>query len=149
MGPAPSDLRCLHGGYLDGWDCIHDNTGGGTWNCSVEMIIVPDDGKAPTGGLGIDPTIVSPGDGGAGPIGGGPIVDNPDKGDGAGNGGHGPIGGDPVVDNPDAPDDDPGQGDTPSLTKPGDAPQARQAPPARQALEEADAGAVRPSGHIL
>ena len=64
-------VSCV-GGYLDGWYCTHDN--GSTWDCSVEMIIVPDDGKAPTGGLGIDPTIVSPGDEGAAPIGGGPIV---------------------------------------------------------------------------
>jgi len=24
-----------HGGYLDGWDCLHDNGSAGTWNCTV------------------------------------------------------------------------------------------------------------------
>ena len=47
-------VQC-NGGYLDGWDCYH-STGSGTWDCSIEIIILPDDGKAPTGGLGIDPT---------------------------------------------------------------------------------------------
>jgi hypothetical protein len=53
-GNQTVSVEC-NGGYLDGWNCLHDS-GLGTWNCSTEIIIVPDDGKAPTGGLGIDPT---------------------------------------------------------------------------------------------
>jgi hypothetical protein len=54
-GHQTVSVEC-NGGYLDGWNCLHD-TDYGTWNCSTETIIVPDDGaKAPTGGLGLEPT---------------------------------------------------------------------------------------------
>jgi hypothetical protein len=54
-GHQTVSVEC-NGGYLDGWNCLHD-TDYGTWNCSTETISVPDDGaKAPTGGLGLDPT---------------------------------------------------------------------------------------------
>jgi hypothetical protein len=53
-GHQTVSVEC-NGGYLDGWNCLHD-TDYGTWNCSTETIIVPDDGaKAPTGVLGLDP----------------------------------------------------------------------------------------------
>jgi hypothetical protein len=53
-GHQTVSVEC-NGGYLDGWNCLHD-TDLGTWNCSTETIIVPDDEKAPTGGLEIEPT---------------------------------------------------------------------------------------------